>query len=400
MMNIGMILDNEFTGDLRVENEVETLVKAGFNVKVLCFSHGKKPLRELYKGGEIMRIPIKKLYKNKMKGLCNTPFDLYTPYWSKKIKQFVTQENIDVIHVHDLYLVGGALKAKAKIKKPLPIVADLHENYPEALKYYKFSNTFPGNIIISIKRWQKIEVEWLNKVDKIIVVVEEAYERIKKLGIPEDKIFCVSNYVNHLEFLSSFKIENHTVQTEDITLTYVGGFDWHRGINTAIEALPHILKHFTKVKLNLVGDGINIHELKNLCKQLKVENYVNFTGWLNPKQLPEIIHQSSICFIPHIKTNHTDNTMPHKLLQYMLLKKPVLSSNCNSLVRIIEDTKAGEIFESGNANDFAQKVLKMIANPNLLNDYGKNGYEAVMNKYNWDKTAKNLINLYKNLDKI
>ena len=39
-MRIGMILDNEFTGDLRVENEVISLQKAGNKVFVLCLNFG------------------------------------------------------------------------------------------------------------------------------------------------------------------------------------------------------------------------------------------------------------------------------------------------------------------------------------------------------------------------
>ena len=35
-MKIGMLLDNEFTGDLRVENEATSLVKAGHEVFILC----------------------------------------------------------------------------------------------------------------------------------------------------------------------------------------------------------------------------------------------------------------------------------------------------------------------------------------------------------------------------
>lgn len=395
-MTIGMILDNEFTGDLRVENEVEALVKAGFKVKVLCFNHGKKKLNENYKGGEIIRISIKKWYKNKMKGLCNTFFDLYTPFWAKEIVQFVKNEEIDVLHIHDLYLLGATLKAKEAFPKTIPLVADLHENYPEALKYYKFSNTFPGNILISIKKWKKIEIEWLKQMDKIIVVVEEAKERISKLGISPNNIYCVENYVN-IKAFNPGKIPKNKVNHSEIVITYIGGFDWHRGINTAIEAMPLLLKKNTLIRLNLVGTGSNIEELKNKCIALEIEKFVYFPGWTAVQKLPQIIHESTLCIIPHTKTGHTDNTMPHKLFQYMLLKKPVLCSNCKSLVRIVNETQSGEIFVSGNANDFAEKAFTMLSDPELLTQYAKNGYNAVITQYNWEEAAKSLVNLYQEL---
>ncbi len=76
-MNIGMILDNEFTGDMRVENEVISLSKAGYKVFVLCFNHGNKKAHEDFHGAHIIRIPLSKFRKNKMKGLVNTFIDPY-----------------------------------------------------------------------------------------------------------------------------------------------------------------------------------------------------------------------------------------------------------------------------------------------------------------------------------
>ena len=39
-LRIGMILDNEFSGDMRVENEVQALVNAGHEVFVFCINYG------------------------------------------------------------------------------------------------------------------------------------------------------------------------------------------------------------------------------------------------------------------------------------------------------------------------------------------------------------------------
>ena len=73
-----------------------------------------------------------------------------------------------------------ALKAKKKLKKEIFICGDLHENYADALKYYRFSNTFPGNILISQPKWQATEKDWISKLDRAIVVVNEMKQRISK----------------------------------------------------------------------------------------------------------------------------------------------------------------------------------------------------------------------------
>lgn len=394
-MIIGMILDNEFTGDLRVENEVISLVDAGFAVFVLALNHGSKPEKEDYHGCTIIRIPISVFKKKKMKGLTNTAFDLYTPYWSAKIMKFVKEFNIDILHVHDLYLLGGALKAKRELGTSIPVIADLHENYPEALKHYKFANTFPGNVLISIPKWEKTEVKWVQEANEVITVIEEGKKRYENLGITSEKICVVANYVNRTEYLSEDLNQKIQDKFKDhFTITYIGGFDIHRGLECIIRAIPLVIDKIKNLKFILVGDGINMQDLKELAKELNVEKHVSFEGWQPSTLGASYLISSDITLIPHLKTGHTDNTIPHKLFQYMLLERPVIATNCNPIERIINETKSGLIYKSNDEKDFAEKILSVYNQPETLKQMGLNGKNAVQNKYNWESTAETLVELY------
>lgn len=404
-MNIGMILDNEFTGDMRVENEIYSLRQAGFNVSVLCFNHGNKPEREDFYGAQIRRISISLFKKNKMKGLMLTPFDFYTGYWAKKIVPFVLDNKIDVLHAHDLYMLPAAFRANSLLRKSghhaLLVVGDLHENYPAALSYYKFTHTFPGKYIVSIPKWRKAETEWIHKADHIITVIEEAVERYKKMGLPDKKISVVANYVNPELFVGEGH-DDPDIRNKfkrNFVVSYAGGFDVHRGLETAIRSLPLICDSIPEMKLVLIGAGRNLNDLRALATQLNVANMVSFEGWQPHQKLPAYILASDVCLIPHLKTEHTDNTIPHKLFHYMLLKKPVISSDCAPIKRILDDSKAGFIYQSGNEKELAEKIIYAHDHPKLLIEMGQRGRKAVLEKYNWENTAKTLIGLYQNFAK-
>ncbi len=392
-MRIGMILDNEFTGDLRVENEVVTLQNAGHQVFVLCLNYGSKRNYEEFGGAKIIRIPLSLFIKNKLRGLNNTIFNLYPIYWAMQIKKFTLKNEIEVLHVHDLWMLESTYKANKNFN--LPVLADLHENFVHALNHYKYANTFPGNILISKDRWKQSEVEWTNKATHIITVIEEAVERYKTLGISEDKISVVANYVNLKSFLAS-PIDETIVNRvkENFTITYVGGFDIHRGLESTVKSIPIIKEKIKNIKLVLVGKGSNFETLKQLAKELNVESNILFEGWQPHEKLSSYIKASNLCLIPHLKSVHTDNTIPHKLFQYMIFEKPVVSTNCNPLKRILDETKAGVIYESGNETDLANKVIELYNNPKLCVDMGKKGKDAVLKKYNWDETSKKLVELY------
>lgn len=397
-MNIGMILDNEFTGDMRVENEVISLTVAGHNVFVLCLNYGAKEPVENFHGATIIRLKLSLFLKNKMKGLDTTFIIPYTRYWAKQIILFLKKHRIEVIHIHDLYLLGAAFKANEQITDKLPIVADLHENYPEALKHYKHTQTFPGKYVVSIPKWEKLEIKWLYKADYIITVIEEAKERYRKLGINAEKITVVANYVNLEKFLAP--VINREISEKfmvDFIVLYMGGFDLHRGLEAVIRALPLVEKEIPHIKLVLVGSGKNITDLKALAEKLRVSHLVSYEGWQPPESLPSYIKASDVCVIPHLKTEHTDNTIPHKLFQYMLFEKPVLSSNCNPIVRILNTSGSGIIYSSNDERELAHQLIRLKKSPDLMHRLGKNGKRVVLEKYNWKETAKNLIQLYEKI---
>jgi glycosyltransferase involved in cell wall biosynthesis len=398
-MNIGMLLDKNFYGDLRVENEVQALSSAGFKVFVYCFTFKGKYKIDDYYGAKIVHIPVSKKIVYKLRGLTNTILNLYPVYLTRLITKYLIEHKIEVLHIHDLFLFEAGLKIKEKLSNII-LVGDLHENYVEGLKSYKFANTFPGNLLISIKKWQNSEIEWCNKFDYLVTVIEEAVSRYSSLGISAEKMYVVSNYVN----LDTFRIDNPNPAilskfNNFKTLTYVGGFDSHRGLENAIKAVPAIVDKISDFKLVLVGEGRNFSDLKLLAKELNVENFISFEGWQSHTLLSSYIEASKICLIPHLKTGHTDNTIPHKLFQYMLLKKPILSSNCNPIERIVNETESGRIYKFNDHLDLATKAIDLFNDKNILEQMGVNGKTAVNEKYNWNETSKNLITLYSKIKK-
>lgn len=393
-MNIGMVLDKEFYGDMRVENEVQALSTAGFKVFVYCFTFDGKYKEDNYYGATIINIPVNRKFIRKLRALTNTIVNLYPTYLARLIKKYIVKHSIKTLHIHDLYLFEVGLKLKNNFPN-LQLVGDLHENYVEGLKSYKFANTFPGNLLISIKKWEEKEKEWCGKFDYLITVIEEAVDRYKSIGIEEQKINVVANYVNPESFLNVEDDKNIINRlNKKFTLLYIGGFDIHRGLESVVKAVPKIINVIKDFHLVLVGRGKNENDLKNIAEELNVSQHITFEGFQKASGLPSYIKGSSICLIPHLKTVHTDNTIPHKLFHYMILEKPVVASNCNPIERIIKEANCGLIYESNNENDFADKVIELYKNESLQNEFGINGKKAVEEKYNWNTTSKNLIEMY------
>ena len=104
--------------------------------------------------------------------------------------------------------------------------------------------------------------------------------------------------------------------------------------------------------------------------------------------------ECDIGIIPHQKHAHTDATIPHKLFQYMLGRKPVIVSNCKPLERIVKETGAGLVFESGNIKNLATRIDELRADAELRKTLGANGRTAASGKYSWEFESQKLVRLY------
>lgn len=392
-MKILMLLDNEFPPDVRVESEANSLIKQGHSVTILSYNFGTKLAEENYNGIRVKRFRINKQISKKALGLIHRlPF--YRLIWEYQINKVLTSEQFDAVHIHDLPLCINVKYIRNKFN--LKVVADMHENYPYLVAEQPYMNTLFAKFFLSKKKWFQEEKEWLLETSEIICVAEEMKTRLNKVLNSKVNIHVVPNTLNFETFLSTQKplVGLNVKFANNFKVVYIGGFDPVRGLEYLLEATKRLTDKIPNLKVILVGDGVSANTLKELTLSLGVENFVSFEGWQPGYNVQAYIEIADLCVIPHIKSEQTDNSSPNKLFQYMYYKKPVISSNCLSLENIINQQKCGLIFEDRNSEDLAKKILELYNNPQLKEELGSNGFEAVNNKYNWDATVKDLFKIY------
>ena len=385
-----MLLDHPFPPDTRVENEMKSLTEAGYEVHLACFQKDKEPLLEKSANGVIHRKPVSKFIYKSSVGVLKFPF--YFNYWRRYVNELFANERFDAIHVHDLPLAKVGYEAKCKYG--VRFVLDLHENWPVLLQLSKHTNTFLGKLLSSNAQWIDYEKKMCGLADKIIVVVDEAKGRINGLGVALDKIEVVSNTLDMNQF---DPIERKEFKTDKFRMLYVGGINYHRGIQYVIQAISLLKKKGIEVHFDLVGDGSYLADIKQLINELKVQDNVTVHGYKHYTQICDIYESAHVALIPHVKSGHTDNTIPHKIFQYLYAGIPMIVSNCNPLVRIVNETESGVSYPYDSPEALADIISRFYAHPELLDDYIHHGRQAVIDKYNWKVDGARLVKLYEGL---
>jgi glycosyltransferase involved in cell wall biosynthesis len=393
-----MFLERYFPPDIRVEKEARALLKAGHEIFLVCANKDNDLIEKEFQGIKVIYFPIK--FKSIKWYFFYLQFLIFFvhPFWKRALEKIIKQYEIQALHIHDLAMVNTGLQAAKKFN--IKILADLHENYPEGI--ITWSKGWKGKIINLIApkwRWKRLEKYCVNHVNKVITVVDEAKEHyVIDCGVNPESIAVVMNTEEETYFCS-LPVKKEIIERYDdyFTISYIGGFGELRGIHTAISAMPKILQEIPNACLLLVGSENNTNSLKKLVKRLNLEETIKFTEWQPFYTIPSYIKASNICLVPHIASVFTDTTIPHKLFQYMSMGKPVIVSSAKPLKRIIEETRAGLVYPSGDSDALAQAVITLYKDKDLAEELGKAGEKAVEKKYNWENESKKLIELYYNL---
>lgn len=389
-MKVLMILDHVFPPDTRVENEIASLSAAGHEVHLACFAQDGKPLLEKTDSCIIHRKKISKFTFKASVGVLKLPF--YFRFWRNFVNELFAENSFDVIHIHDLPLAKIGLEAKKKYN--VKYILDLHENWPVLLQLSQHTNTFLGKLLSSNSQWIDYERDMCQKADEIIVVVDEAKRRIASLGVAENKIHVVSNTLDINQF---DVIERKGFNKDNFRILYVGGINYHRGIQYVIDAISILKARNINIYFDLVGDGRYLAEIKKRIVEKHVEDLVIVHGFKKYTQIPEVYENANLAVIPHIKSGHTDNTIPHKIFQYLYAEIPILTSNCDPLERIVNETHSGISYHYDNAEELAEIMEKLYKNTEKLNDYIGDGRKAVIEKYNWAVDGAKLNELYRSI---
>ena len=389
-----MVLDKPFPPDIRVLNEAVTLVEAGFKVGILSIGPDERPDRESFRGIEIIRYKMSAQLRNKLRGLAGT-VPVLTLFLRWLLMRVRNEFPYDVLHMHDLYLVGGGLAAGQK--SSVPVIADLHENWVQALSLYAWSTQLPGRLLISKSKWQALEKRWLQRVDKVLVVVNEAKERVEKLGIEPAKLVVTPNTIKSADF-EQYPLVPAIVRSIEspFTIVYTGGIDLHRGLGTLVRALPAVLRA-GPARLVIVGDGSTRGDLIRLAKSLDIADHVEFIGWKPQEHMRSYIAGSHVCTVPHSKGGQNDMTQPHKIFHYMYMKRPVVVTACRPLKRVVDEAQCGLVCVPDDPKSMADALIYLYKNPEERLRMGANGHRAVMTHYNWDHTAQDMVEMYKGL---
>ncbi len=382
-----VLLDNFYPRDPRVRREVKWLLREGYEVTVVSRRADDEPKREtISEGEEVIRIdfPLEKrggpLYAS-----------LYYGILRHRAFTQVLGLKPDLVHVHDLPAAISSFFA-AKILG-IPMVLDLHEDWPELFLFYSKGRSLTSrSLAYPMYAWLKLEERILLKgVDGLVVISEEFKELLVERGADPSKIEVVHNTID-LEEMKEVEDVKPPEMEGELKVVYVGGIGPHRDLETIIRGVKMLRDH-VDAHLYLVGDGFHRRRLERLVESIGASSFVKFTGWLPFKEAMSYVKGSDLCVIPIKDFPEAHISFPNKIQQYMFFSKPVVVAGVRSLSRLAKECGCGFTYTPGDPESFYRAVSRNLGR---LEEMGMRGKEHLL-RFNWSHSFRNLLSLYRRL---
>lgn len=197
---------------------------------------------------------------------------------------------------------------------------------------------------------------------------------------------CEKNISYGLELRRKFGLSNKFI------VFYHGALRREGGVVESAKAINLIKKVYPDIALFLLGNGPAFRSLQNVIQENVIQDKVIMHQAVDYYDVPKFIAMCDVGIVPLPNLPIWRNQCFLKLLEYLAMKKPVIVTNIDANREIVGEKKCGIYASSSDPNEIARAMVFAYSSKKKLKEWGALGRKIVIQKYNWDKAAKDLEN--------
>jgi glycosyltransferase involved in cell wall biosynthesis len=372
--------------DRRVWQEAQSLRAAGYEVSVICpVGRTHKVRSEQLEGISIFRHP--------------SPIEARGPlgyvleyanaiFWQTLLtwRIFLTR-GFDIIQgcnpPDNIFLVALPFKLLGK-----KYIFDQHDISPEVFEA-KFGRRGILHRILLFLEWCSF------RAADVVLVTNESFRKIAedRGRVRKDRIHVVRNGPD-LQRVRLLPENSALRRGRQYLVGYVGVMGKQEGIDLLLRIVRNIVyaRGRSDIQFALIGDGTELSRMKAYARELKIDEYVTFTGYLQGDGLFELLSTSDVCVSPDFPNEMNNKSTMVKIMEYMALGKPIVQFD---LVEGRYSAQQASLYVGRSDEDeFAEKLLFLLAHPDERQRMGQIGRERVLSELAWPHQATKLLSAY------
>jgi len=229
----------------------------------------------------------------------------------------------------------------------------------------------------------EIPVRFVYKHFPYCVISQSTKDDLVKRGIRPDNVTVVECGIDN----ETYSYDPAVRKYENPTALYLGRLKKYKSVQHLIQVWPKIIDKFPQAKLQIVGAGDYLDNLKKLSATLKMNEYIEFPGFVSVESKVERFRKTWCTLFPSPKegwglTNIEANACG----------TPAVAARSPGLKDSVSEGKSGLLFEYGNLADIEDKVTKIFSDSGLRKKLSKGALEWAAG-FNWDDSAAKMMEL-------
>ena len=251
-----------------------------------------------------------------------------------------------------------------------------------------------------IHRLYKFGMNWaLRNADLVRTETNRLAEfLVETLKIPSDRlvnIFVVPSpeSIDSLISAKGHETRKNLLQNkyEQIVL-FVGRLVDAKDLPNLLRAARIVINNHPKTLFAIIGEGPERGRLEKLCRELDIANNVRFLG---ATPFDEVTSYYAACDV--FVLSSWSEGFGRVMMEAALAKKPVVATDVGGARITIIDNETGYIVEVANSEQMADRIQRLLGNPQLAQKMGLKGHEQALKLFGFEENVKKLIAAWENM---
>jgi len=286
--------------------------------------------------------------------------------------------------VHPFAALAGAFLAR---RFKVPFVFEVRDLWPQTL--VDMGRLRERAFITWTLR--RLELWLYRRATRIVVLLPRAWEYIRPLGIPIDRVVWIPNGVDLSLFPRSVPLVR--APSDTFTLMYFGAHGQANGLENVLQAMKVVQgsPNGNHIRLRLIGDGPLKPTLITQGEQMGLRN-VTFEAAVPKNQIPPLAAQADafVIAVLDLPKLYRYGISMNKLFDYLAAERPIIIAS-DAANNPVADAEAGLSVSAGKPAELAEAILKMASLP--MEDrlrMGRAGRAYVEHNHNFTQLAARL----------
>lgn len=353
-----------------VNTLVKGLVEKGINVHIACPEIDEMIKEFAENGAWVHAVPLK--------GPINFREDIACIL---RLKSIISQGDFDIIHCHG---------SKAGMVGRIAAFSEGHRNVVVTIH-----NFIIYDEVSTIRKLMYVYGEkLLRHATARFITVSRALKNdlITRFNVPEN---IVTSIYNGIDIPSSDHVTDVRAIRKRMNIPdgYIVGtvarMAPQKGLEYLLKAIPLITQKINAAFV-IGGDGPLMPALKKMASDLKLENSLLFTGYVD--NVTDLLRCFDVFVVPSIAEGLSITT-----IEAMAAGLPVVASNTGGLPELVKDGVTGYLVNPRDYISIANAIINLFQNKPLMNKMGENGQIMAMGLFNNSHMVDDTFDLYNEL---